>query len=1073
MSVFLICVSSAHLCLFQLKELKKRAAIELDIQLALHPAQPQVADTDSTESEAGNTEAQPQTNEPAAATPQAASSSASSAAGNVETASDAVPADDSAPVVSQVASDSSTTAIERCSSIIKKMLNKAVVAEIRSAGARWFKLMHRVRQQPTRRVLAALIICKHPTSPLLWNFRRSLDAWSDTTDLPVSVTREFARAAQTHGAAATIQAWLRARIEATQMAADVVQLIARRRRQIWEAAQTRSFVCDLGAEQAANALRMKSTMHWKQTVEPRSAAITTGQTVWHVCKSTSRECKVMQVHSDGTFDLENKYGRVRAVPRAKIETNPIKAGLFPKGYCRVKFGSSGGVTDVPITELTCSNERQRDRLDLQAVEAVTSSSNEADAASVLDADMDKYWESGRRSYSPSYSPTSPTYSPTSPSYSPSYSPTYSPSYSPASPTYFTGAPSSSEAKHWLMIELKKPTRLDSVELWCQESDTDNGYKPSVVELMVGGSKEDLVSAGRLSLESKGDSKDCWAPVHQEDDLPLAPAHFVMLRVHEHSGGSECKVRGLRLNLISRPASKKKNFAVQPQDLKKGLKVQYKGQKCQIIGFRSPSSGLYEGDCGSFKKGKSSAVKKLDHVQESCHFRCSKCGMMGPSSQSGPTRCQSCHLCVRCCKKAPVCGKPASKKKDADSTFKLWGLSKHERSWKLAQLLAAESRVVGLHGVHQHMRFIVDDIAGRTNVKEQSMHRPFVICGNLGVGKRTAAKLLTQALSVMDASIEPKILEDYKSFGGTQPAACNELEELLHWQLGALDTHHNKECTKKVAHYRVAAELDDDELKEINEKVERHTERGDVVIISGEEKWINLVQPQIPSFRKRAPHCITLCDLTPVELARVTLGLVEQAGYSLHYDSSMPVAVQTDLDLMSLIVSQSYTPEQIRDTNYYLALELKERAISNKNRRIADAATSDSLILEAADFGVNLLSRDEMQQMRNQIDAEIEATIGYRSAKAFFDEVRQKVLSVEDGGDRRELQVNLNVVVTGNPGVGKSSFARLFFKFLRAYGMLPKDVLVEFNGLDLKGEHVGATAPKVQGLVRSERRDAVY
>ena len=94
----------------------------------------------------------------------------------------------------------------------------------------------------------------------------------------------------------------------------------------------------------------------------------------------------------------------------------------------------------------------------------------------------------------------------------------------------------------------------------------------------------------------------------------------------------------------------------------------------------------------------------------------------------------------------------------------------------------------------------------------------------------------------------------------------------------------------MAHYRVAAELDEDELKELNDKVqnnpnsnprsspptltpslslvmglcptfylpaptpdtnpndkvERHTEQGDVVVLSGEEQWINMVQPQVPS-----------------------------------------------------------------------------------------------------------------------------------------------------------------------------------------------------------------------------------
>ena len=60
-----------------------------------------------------------------------------------------------------------------------------------------------------------------------------------------------------------------------------------------------------------------------------------------------------------------------------------------------------------------------------------------------------------------------------------------------------------------------------------------------------------------------------------------------------------------------------------------------------------------------------------------------------------------------------------------------------------------------------------------------------------------------------------------------------------------------------------------------------------------------------------------------------------------------------------------------------------------------------------------------------------------------------------------MEVNINCVVTGSPGTGKTTCARLFHNFLRAYGLLQKDVFIEANGLGLKADHVGGTAPKVQ------------
>jgi hypothetical protein len=104
----------------------------------------------------------------------------------------------------------------------------------------------------------------------------------------------------------------------------------------------------------------------------------------------------------------------------------------------------------------------------------------------------------------------------------------------------------------------------------------------------------------------------------------------------------------------------------------------------------------------------------------------------------------------------------------------------------------------------------------------------------------------------------------------------------------------------------------------------------------------------------------------------------------------------------------------------------------------------------------------------------------------------KVLLIEKTGSRAALKTCLNLVITGNPGVGscchdrlfqltsilgevfviairsagtgKTSFARLLFKFLYAYGLLQKNNFVEKNALELKAKHVGGTAPLVKSAV---------
>ena len=67
----------------------------------------------------------------------------------------------------------------------------------------------------------------------------------------------------------------------------------------------------------------------------------------------------------------------------------------------------------------------------------------------------------------------------------------------------------------------------------------------------------------------------------------------------------------------------------------------------------------------------------------------------------------------------------------------------------------------------------------------------------------------------------------------------------------------------------------------------------------------------------------------------------------------------------------------------------------------------------------------------------------RSAKTCFrfELVKKKVLYVEKTGDHAALKTCLNIVLTGNPGTGKTTFARMLHRFYFAYGVLPKDNFV--------------------------------
>jgi hypothetical protein len=120
------------------------------------------------------------------------------------------------------------------------------------------------------------------------------------------------------------------------------------------------------------------------------------------------------------------------------------------------------------------------------------------------------------------------------------------------------------------------------------------------------------------------------------------------------------------------------------------------------------------------------------------------------------------------------------------------------------------------------------------------------------------------------------------------------------------------------------------------------------------------------------------------------------------------------------------------------------------------------ILIAEDFELGKPLGD--QKLKDDIEEELEDLIGMGTAKQWFRLLKRKVMYVQMTGDVQVLQTCLSVVLTGNPGTGKTRFAELLCRFLVAYGLLPKQIFVSRNANELKAEHVGGTTPKVQACV---------
>ena len=113
-----------------------------------------------------------------------------------------------------------------------------------------------------------------------------------------------------------------------------------------------------------------------------------------------------------------------------------------------------------------------------------------------------------------------------------------------------------------------------------------------------------------------------------------------------------------------------------------------------------------------------------------------------------------------------------------------------------------------------------------------------------------------------------------------------------------------------------------------------------------------------------------------------------------------------------------------------------------------------------DFDANIIAEEE----KDKILQEVDAMIGMENIKGYFRSIEQSVRYVEQGGNFELLKTSLNMVITGNPGTGKTTVARMVARYLHAFGILPRDRFVEKNGLDLKGKYLGHTSHTVKEAI---------
>ena len=124
----------------------------------------------------------------------------------------------------------------------------------------------------------------------------------------------------------------------------------------------------------------------------------------------------------------------------------------------------------------------------------------------------------------------------------------------------------------------------------------------------------------------------------------------------------------------------------------------------------------------------------------------------------------------------------------------------------------------------------------------------------------------------------------------------------------------------------------------------------------------------------------------------------------------------------------------------------------------------------------LLPEEDLNQSFDELILDLDSLIGLNEIKSKVKDHSKYLEFIQlrkDKGFEERNEINVNSVFIGNPGTGKTTVAKMMGKLYKKMGLLSKGHVHEVDRVDLVGEYIGQTAPKVKQVIDKARGGVLF